>query len=98
MREGKIIIKIYKKGLSWGVLAQTFNLSTQESEARPGDIMISRPAWSTEGVPGQPGLQREFQASLGYTESKILNKNKQIKTRRFYACGGLNKDGPHGLI
>jgi hypothetical protein len=25
-----------------------------------------------------------------------LNKNKQIKTRSFYACGGLNKDDPTG--
>jgi hypothetical protein len=39
------------------MVAQTFNPSTWEAEA--GGFLSSRPAWSTEWVPGQPGLYRE---------------------------------------
>jgi hypothetical protein len=39
------------------VVAHAFNLSTWESEA--GRYLNLRPAWSTEWVPGQPGLHRE---------------------------------------
>jgi hypothetical protein len=38
-------------------VAHTFNPSTQEAEA--GGFLSSRLAWSTEWVPGQPGLHRE---------------------------------------
>jgi hypothetical protein len=38
-------------------VAYTFNPSTWEAEA--GGFLSSRPAWSTEWVPGQPGLNRE---------------------------------------
>ena len=41
----------------WAVVAHTFNPSTWEAEA--GRLLSSRPAWSTEWVPGQPGLYRE---------------------------------------
>ena len=37
---------------SQAVVAHTFNLSTQEAEA--GGFLSSRPAWSTDWVPGQP--------------------------------------------
>jgi hypothetical protein len=37
--------------------AQSFNPSTQEGEA--GKSLSSRPVWSTEQVPGHPGLHRE---------------------------------------
>jgi hypothetical protein len=43
--------------LSQGVVAHAFNPSTWEAEA--GRFLSSRPAWSTEWVPGQPGLHRE---------------------------------------
>jgi hypothetical protein len=42
---------------SWAVVAHAFNPSTWEAEA--GGFLSSRPAWSTELVPGQPGLHRE---------------------------------------
>ena len=40
-----------------GVLVHTFDPSTWEAEA--GEFLSSWPAWSTEWVPGQPGLHRE---------------------------------------
>ena len=39
------------------VVAHAFNPSTREAEA--GGFLSSSPAWSTEWVPGQPGLHRE---------------------------------------
>jgi hypothetical protein len=39
------------------VVAHAFNPSTWEAEA--GGFLSLRPAWSTEQVPGQPGLHRE---------------------------------------
>jgi hypothetical protein len=39
------------------VVVHTFYPSTQKAEA--GRFLSSRPAWSTERVPGQPGLHRE---------------------------------------
>jgi hypothetical protein len=40
-----------------GVVAHAFNPSSWEAEA--GGFLSSRPAWSTEQVPGQAGLHRE---------------------------------------
>jgi hypothetical protein len=37
--------------------AHAFNPSTPEAEA--GESLSSRPAWSTDRVPGQPGLHKE---------------------------------------
>jgi hypothetical protein len=54
-----------------GVVAHTFNPSTREAEA--GGFLSSRPAWSIEGVPGQPGLYRET------LSGKKQNKTKQNK-------------------
>jgi hypothetical protein len=48
-------------------VAHAFNPGTQEAEA--GGFLSSRPAWSTEWVPGQPGLHRET----------LSRKNKQTK-------------------
>ena len=41
----------------WAVVAHAFNSSTQEAEA--GGSQSSRPAWSTEQAPEQPGPHRE---------------------------------------
>jgi hypothetical protein len=46
-----------KESAALGVVAHAFNPSTWEAEA--GESLSSRPAWSTEGVPGQSGLHRE---------------------------------------
>jgi hypothetical protein len=54
-----------------GVVAHAFNPSIWEAEA--GGFLSSRPAWSTEWVPGQPGLYRE-------TLSRKTKQNKQTKT------------------
>jgi hypothetical protein len=59
------------------VLVYSLNSSTQEAEA--GESLSLRPAWSTAWVPGQPGLQREFQDSPGYTEKPCLNIKRQIQ-------------------
>ena len=51
------------------MVVHTFHPSTWEAEA---DTFLSlRPAWSTEGVPGQPGLHRET----------LSRKTKRMKSR-----------------
>ena len=58
------------------MVAHTFNLSTWEAEA--GGFLSSRPALSTEWVPGQPGLHRET-LSRKTKEQKQKQKQKQKK-------------------
>jgi hypothetical protein len=66
-----------KKKAMLGVVAHTFNISTGEAEA--GGFLSSRPTWSTESVPGQPGLYRE-----------TLSRKKKKKAR-----GGVTpEEGP----
>jgi hypothetical protein len=50
-----------------------FDPSTWEAEA--GGFLSSRPAWSTEWVPGQPGLHRE-------TLSQKTKQNKQKQKQK----------------
>ena len=50
-----LIFKMFSSGRA--MVAHAFNPSTWEAEA--GGFLSSRPAWSTERVPGQPGLHRE---------------------------------------
>ena len=45
---------------SQAVVVHAYNPSTWEAEG--GRLKNSRPAWSIECVPGQPGLQRETQS------------------------------------
>ena len=52
------------------MLVHAFNPSTQEAGA--GGSLSSSPAWSTEGVPGQPGLP----------EKPCLKKTKRKKKER----------------
>jgi hypothetical protein len=56
-----------------GVVAHAFNPSTWEAEA--GEFLSSMPAWSTEWVPGQPGLYRE---TLSW-KKRIMDKIMQQK-------------------
>jgi hypothetical protein len=56
-----------------GMVAHAFNPNTREAEV--GGFLSSRPAWSTKGVPGQPGLYRE-------TLSRKTKKKKIIIIRR----------------
>ena len=58
------------------VVAHPFNLSTQETE--PGRSLSSRSAWTTEQVPGQPGLHKE---TLSQEQNKT-NKQKNKKTSK----------------
>jgi hypothetical protein len=59
------------------VVAHAFNPSTWEAEA--DGFLSSRPAWSTNRVPGQPGLHKE---TLSRNKTK-QNKTKQNKTHNF---------------
>jgi hypothetical protein len=68
-----------------GVVAHAFNPSTREAEA--GGFLSSRPAWSTEWVPGQPGLHRE--ALSRKTKKKQKNPNHSIYTQM---CWAINKN------
>jgi hypothetical protein len=52
------------------VVAHAFNPSTWEAEA--GGFLSLRPAWSTELVPGQPGLHRETLSRKNKKEKKYI--------------------------
>ena len=57
---------------SRAVVARAFNPSTWEAEA--GGFLSSRPAWSTEWVPGQLGQHRETLSQK--TKNKQTNKKQ----------------------
>ena len=57
------------------VVAQAFNPSTWEAEA--GRFLSLSPAWSTEWVPGKPGLHRETLSS----KKKPKQRNKETKIK-----------------
>jgi hypothetical protein len=67
--------------MSLAVLAHAFNPSTWEAEA--GGFLSSRPAWSTELVPGQPGLHRE---TLSQKKKKKKRKEKKKHMIFFSRC------------
>jgi hypothetical protein len=60
-----------------GQVEHSFNLSTQETEE--GRPLSSRPAWSTEGVPGQPGLHRETVSKNKTNKQTNKHANKKPK-------------------
>ena len=64
--------ELTKKHHSRAAVAHTFNPCTREAEA--DGFLSSRPAWSTEWVPGQPGLHRE---SLSQKKQKQKQKTKK---------------------
>jgi hypothetical protein len=59
-----------------GMVARAFNPSTWEAEA--GEFLSSRPAWSTELVPGQPGLYRETLSQKTKKKKKIRFQNSGL--------------------
>jgi hypothetical protein len=72
------VLKVYVKILVtkyptiyWTVVAHGFNPSTWEAKASESLC-----------VPGQPGLQSEYQESQGYTEKPCLKQTKQINKLR----------------
>jgi hypothetical protein len=63
------------------VVAHPFNPSTWEAEA--GGFLSLRRAWSTEWVPGQPGLHRETLPRKTKTKT-ITTTTKQFMEERVY--------------
>ena len=61
------------------LLGSTFNPSTQEAEA--GGSLNSRPAWSTDWVPGLLGLSWQRDPVL---KNKNNNKKCSFKKQRVY--------------
>jgi hypothetical protein len=68
-----------------GVVAHAFNPSTWEAEA--GVFLSSRPAWSTEWVPGQPGLHWETLSQK--TKKKKKKKKKKSKANNRHRRSGV---------
>jgi hypothetical protein len=70
-----------KNGIkSQAVVAHAFNPITWEAEA--GRFLSSRPAWSTEWVPGQPGLYRETLSPKTKKKGKKERKKRKEKKRK----------------
>jgi hypothetical protein len=63
----------FKSGSCRAVVAQAFNPSTWEAEAR--GFLSSRPAWSTKWLPRQPGIYRE---TLSWNKQTNKRMNKWI--------------------
>jgi hypothetical protein len=60
------------------VVVLAFNPSTWEADT--GGFLSSRPAWSTECVPGQQGLYRETLSQK--TKNKTKQKQKSRQTNK----------------
>jgi hypothetical protein len=63
-------------------VAHAFNPRTQEAEA--GGSLSLRPAWSTQRVPGQPGLHKE---TLPRKKKKLKKKilKERDKSQKYYS-------------
>jgi hypothetical protein len=62
------------------MVAHAFNPSTWEAEA--GGFLSSRPAWSTERVPEQPGLYRETLSRKTKKKKKKKEKKRKKKDKK----------------
>jgi hypothetical protein len=71
------------------VVAHAFNPRTREAEA--GRFLSSRPDWSTEWVPGKPGLYRET-LSQKKNNQKNVWKHKNQNTDTCYKVGKKLRD------
>jgi hypothetical protein len=69
------------------VVAHAFNPSTREAEA--GGFLSSKPALSTEWVPGQPGLHRE---TLSRKKKRELNMPRKGNTGPGSLKTGMSRD------
>jgi hypothetical protein len=67
-----------RKSIGWVVSAPTFNPNTQEN--RSSKSLSSRPAWSTEWVPGQSRGRRE--SLISKTKTSKWEERKEGKERR----------------
>jgi hypothetical protein len=74
-----------KENLLLGVVTHAFDPSTWEAEA--GGSLNSRPAWSTELVPGHPRLRRET-----FLKNKQKTKNKKQKTKKEDLLWGIHSN------
>jgi hypothetical protein len=70
-----VLVHSFNSISSQAVLAHTFNPGTWETEA--GGFLRSRPAWSTEWVPGQPGLHRETLSRKKKNQQYSLQEEKK---------------------
>jgi hypothetical protein len=59
------------------MVVHAFNASTWEAEA--GKFLSSRPAWSTERIPEQPGLHGE---NLSQKTKPKQNKKQQLPPKK----------------
>jgi hypothetical protein len=66
-RHGVVVKSAYCRP---GAVVHTYNPSTREAEA--GGLLSSRPAWSTEWVPEQPGPHRETLSWKNKTKECLL--------------------------
>ena len=60
--------------MGWAVVVYAFNPSTGKAKV----ARFLSPAWSTEWIPGQPGLHRETLSR----KNKNKNKTKQTKKQK----------------
>jgi hypothetical protein len=67
----------FKKLPSWAVVVHAFNPSTWEAET--GGFLSSRPVWSIERVPGQPGLHGETLSQKTKKRKKKIERRKKKK-------------------
>jgi hypothetical protein len=63
------------------MVAHAFDPSTREAEA--GGFLSSRPAWSTEGVPGQPELHRETLSQKNQTKNQTKPKQTNCHFKKY---------------
>ena len=62
------------------MVAHTFNPITWKAEA--GRFLSSRPAWSTKGGPGQPGIYRETLEPNKQTNKQTNKQKTKTKTNK----------------
>jgi hypothetical protein len=77
LSEMKCFKGMFKTSLSQAVVVHAINPSTWEAEA--SRFLSSKPAWSTEWVPGQPELYRETLTQQNKTKQNKTKQNKQEK-------------------